>query len=380
MVIGTQPMTIVESGEHGHRFERFCLMDCFVNFRNARVRFFIHPVDRVDMILDRRVLDPDAIPEQLIERNKELNAISSALDPQFGAPRPVFLFGPSGAGKTTVATFALKEARRQLFDIQTAYVPCREQTRAGVLRDAVRGIVGGHRVYPSKGADALLDDLRTVDDRLIIVCDEADQLRDKQVLADLYHVDGCTLIVIGNREAELFAELETIQGGRSRFGQRETITFQKYDHETLVEILKARVDQGLRRGVVADEAIDAIAEHAAGDARQAVATLQRCVRDVVDGEQRVTVDVVEAVAPDAEAELRARQLGELSGDIRAVYDVVKGADVEDGLRTSEIYERYCDAVSDPVSKRTVTTYLGKLIEYGALEAHGRTRGRRYQPV
>ena len=99
------------------------------------------------MILDRRALDPDAPPDRLIERNDELNAISSAIDPQVGTPRPVFLFGPSGSGKTTVATFALEEARRELFDVRTAFLSCRGQTRAAVLRATVREAIGGHNIY-----------------------------------------------------------------------------------------------------------------------------------------------------------------------------------------------------------------------------------------
>jgi Cdc6-like AAA superfamily ATPase len=393
------------------------------------------------MILDRRALDPDAPPDRLIERNDELNAISSAIDPQVGAPRPVFLFGPSGSGKTTVATFALKEARRELFDVRTAFLSCRGQTRAAVLRATVREAIGGHKVYQSKGADALLRDLETLSDRLLVVCDEADQLRDKRVLADLYGIDDCTLIVIGNREAELFAELDAIAGGRSRFSCRATIQFHKYDHPTLRRILEARVEQGLQRGSVTEAAIDAIAEHADGDARQAVATLQRCVRTVVDESEQVTVDVVEAVAPDAVAALREQKLEALSADLRTLYEIVAEADADGetearaesegqesdedvepepvgatvdgdgdadvergrvretessgtdpadgagkgdddvvGLRPGEIYERYADAVADPVTQRTVTTYLGKLVEYDLLVADGRTRARRYRTV
>jgi cell division control protein 6 len=394
------------------------------------------------MILDRRALDPDAPPDRLIERNDELNAISSAIDPQVGAPRPVFLFGPSGSGKTTVATFALKEARRELFDVRTAFLSCRGQTRAAVLRATVRETIGGHKVYQSKGADALLRDLETLSDRLLVVCDEADQLRDKRVLADLYGIDDCTLIVIGNREAELFAELDAIAGGHSRFSCRATIEFQKYEHRTLRRILEARVEQGLQRGSVISGAIDAIAEHADGDARQAVATLQRCVRTVVDESEQVTVDVVEAVAPDAVAALREQKLEALSEDLRTLYEIVADSEVDGdvesegseakgeasdgdvepepvgatvdgdgdtvdvgaremrtseadpadragegdngdaaaGLRPGEIYERYTDAVADPVTQRTVTTYLGKLVEYDLLVAAGRTRARRYRTV
>ncbi|WP_181691356.1 Cdc6/Cdc18 family protein [Natronomonas sp. LN261] len=382
------------------------------------------------MILDRRALDPDALPDRLIERNDELNAISSAIDPQVGAPRPVFLFGPSGSGKTTVATFALEEARSELFDVSTAFLSCRDQTRAAVLRATVREAIGGHKVYQSKGADALRRELEMLSDRLLVICDEADQLREKQVLADLYGIDGCTLIIIGNREAELFAELEAIAGGRSRFSCRETIEFQKYEHGTLRRILEARVEQGLQRGSVTSAALDAIAKHADGDARQAVATLQRCVRTVVDGRERVTVDVVEAVAPDAVAALRQQKLEALSEDLRTLYAIVADAETEAeaeagrgdagpesvgatvadgdadteaegagkteaggvdpadgtgegeavGLRPGEIYERYADAVANPVTQRTVTTYLGKLVEYDLLLAEGRTRARRYRTV
>jgi hypothetical protein len=77
---------------------------------------------------------------------------------------------------------------------------------------------------------------------------------------------------------------------------------------------------------------------------------------------------------------RVREAG--TGEADSVDEADEGEtdDSAVGLRPGEIYERYTGAVADPVTQRTVTTYLGKLVEYDLLVAAGRTRARRYRTV
>jgi cell division control protein 6 len=329
------------------------------------------------MILDRRALDPDIQPETLVRRDQELNALASAVNPSDVHYRVTFLFGPSGAGKTTVAKFALEQAERELFDVRTGYLPCAREKRAGVLRGLVRDVIGNHAVYPSRGAAELLEELRSVDDHLLLVLDELDQLAEKEVLEDLYNLPNSILICIANREEELFSELQQHERLYSRLSGHETITFDRYSHADLVAILERRVDRGLQDGAITDESIEAIANAANGDARRAIAILGASARAATDaGVNVITPDIVDANITEAVSNLRDRRLEELSGGILEVYEVIEAAD--GAIAPGCIYERYCERVDDPVTRRTMSTYLGKLEDYDLVESSGQTVRKRYE--
>lgn len=71
---------------------------------------------------------------------------------------------------------------------------------------------------------------------------------------------------------------------------------------------------------------------------------------------------------------RARE--RLSEDTETVYDII--IDAAEPLRTSQIYDRYTEAMADPVSKRQMRDYLGKLQSYKLIGVTpGGTNRRRY---
>lgn len=329
------------------------------------------------MITDRRALDPDVLPETLVGRDTELNALARSVDPNSNLHADVtFLFGPSGAGKTTVARFALDRAKRELFDVRTAYLPCAREKRAGVLRGLVRELVGNHAVFPSRGAAELLQELRDIDDDLLLILDEIDQLSEKVVLEDLYNIQQTTLICIGNREDELFAELKQNETLYSRLSGRETIQFDRYTDDELGAILQRRVDRGLQEDAITPATIDAIATAADGDARRAIAILGASARAVLeDGVGAITVDIVQENIERAVVGLREKRLEDLSGDVLDVYQIIE--DVGKPIAPGEIYDRYCEAVDNPVTRRTLSTHLGKLVDYDLVESSGQTHRKRY---
>lgn len=329
------------------------------------------------MITDRRALDPDVLPETLVGRDRELNALARSVDPNSSLHTDVtFLFGPSGAGKTTVAKFALDRAERELFDIRTAYLPCARETRAGVLRGLVRELVGNHAVYPSRGAAELLEELRGLDDDLLLVLDEVDQLAEKPVLEDLYNIQGTTLICIGNREDELFAELKQNETLYSRLAGRETVRFDRYSDSSIEAILRRRINRGLQEDAITPSTIEAITTAADGDARRAIAILGACARAVLeDGAEEISVDVVHENLRRAVVGLRDKHLENLSGDVLDVYQIIE--DAGEPIAPDEVYDRYCEAVENPVTRRTLSTYLGKLVDYDLVESSGQTHRKRY---
>ena len=333
------------------------------------------------MIRDRRALDPDVQPDVVVHRDGELDAIARAIDPTVGRPRPVFLFGPSGAGKTTVAREALRRAEAELMDISTAYVPCARKSRAAILRDLVGEVIGSHAVYPSKGSAELLADLDGWNRDLLVVLDEIDQLADLDILRDCYDLDGCRIIAIANDEASLFASVDGREPLDSRLSVRETVRFLRYTDDELVSILETRVTQAFGEVTwVRNATLEHAADLAAGDARKAIALLQAGARAVERGDAgRLTGDVIESQTDAAVETLTQSALAKLNCHTTVVYEVL--VDAEDGLRSGEIYDRYCGRVDNAVSRRTLGKYLAKLESYGLVADNGEaTTRRRYRPV
>ena len=90
------------------------------------------------MIQDARVLQDEFIPKEVGHRNQEMNELSRALDPvtRNEPAETVFLYGPSGAGKTCLARFALDRLRETVLDLNSLL--CRIARRHGF--DAVISI------------------------------------------------------------------------------------------------------------------------------------------------------------------------------------------------------------------------------------------------
>lgn len=116
-----------------------------------------------------------------------------------------------------------------------------------------------------------MDRLADYDERqYLVILDEID------LLYDLHSIRTLTMILIANREAEVFSQLD----GRvmSRLQSAPKIRFDPYALDELVAILSDRVRWGLRNDAVNADVLERIADLAAGDARVAINTLRRATR------------------------------------------------------------------------------------------------------
>jgi orc1/cdc6 family replication initiation protein len=333
------------------------------------------------MIENARVLQPEFIPSEVEHRDGEINHLSHALDPITRGERAeaAFLTGPSGAGKTCIAQFALTRLRENVLDINHQYVNCWEdhsrfKTLYRIL-DGINETLNIHR--QSTPTDVLLDRLRDYDGApYVVILDEVDQLEDKGLLYDLYRISNLELVLIANREEELFADL----GNRlsSRFSSCERIRFDQYNESELVSILEARARWGLTSGTISTPELQVIANAAAGDARTAIGILRTAARYADrDGAGRISVDLISEAVPEAKSGIHQKSLDKLNPHQRCLYEII----VEAGeITPSELYERYTEQVSDPKTKRMMRNYLSKMGHYNLIIGDGKTRGRTYQPL
>jgi orc1/cdc6 family replication initiation protein len=333
------------------------------------------------MITDARVLRPAFIPRDVVHRDPEVRHLSKALRPiTDGEPgETALLGGPSGAGKTCIARFAVSRLRENALNVETQYVNCwQDSSRFKTLYRLLEGIDRAFDIHrQSTPKDELLERLRDHDGSpYVVVLDEADQLEDTSVLYDLYRTTGPTMVLIANRREDLFSRLDSRLV--SRLQTCTHVRFEKYGFDALVSILEDRVRWGLREGAISTDQLRTIADDAAGDARVAVTVLRTAARraDQEDADSITDEDVAEAI-PEAKAEITQKSTRKLTDDQQTLYEIV----TEHGeIAPGDLYDRYAERASSPRSKRMVRNYLQKLCHYNLLAAEGENRGRTYRPV
>jgi len=333
------------------------------------------------MIRDARVLRAGFIPKEIEHRDAELNHLSSVLEPiTNGEPADTAIVtGPSGAGKTCISKFVTERLREEVLDIETTYVNCwRNYTRFRTLYqilDDLGQTIDIHR--QSTPHDELVDRIQQYDGpRTVIILDEVDQLEDPGILYDLHSLEQFALVCIANKEEELFSRVDDRLVSRLR--SSEHVRMDKYHDEQLYDILSARAKWGLDEDVITDDQLYRIADAAAGDARLAIGILRTAASEADrEDEERITDEMLLDAADDARAQIRQTSLDSLTPHQQSVYEIVH----EDGpLGPGTIHERYRDAVDDPRTKRTIRTYLSKMVQYNLLEAEGTSRDRQYSVV
>jgi Cdc6-like AAA superfamily ATPase len=327
------------------------------------------------MIEDATALAEGELPRRIVCRNAERQRLATAVEPVVDGERPetAFLFGPSGAGKTTVAKMTIRDLERTHLDIDCHYIHCRDRTTFALLSEIAEavGVIGP--TQPTS-TDALRSALADADPYHIVVVDEADQLQDRSVLTDLYNTRSLSMVGIANDEVSLFADLDAQTS--SRLSSSVTIRFDSYSETELVEILADRVEWGVASGAVRRPQLRQIARAADGDARQALAILRRCCR-LADrgGHDELGDDLLDAETfAAAKTDLRQRQLDRLDEHHQAVFDVI---DAYAEVTLDDVYDGYRDAVRDPRTQRRVSDYISKLVSYDLVRRLGPPQNRRF---
>ncbi|MFW5911195.1 MAG: Cdc6/Cdc18 family protein [Halolamina sp.] len=330
------------------------------------------------MLRDATVFDDEHLPREIVGRNAQMNDVTDALAPiqdDFRAEN-CFLFGPSGSGKTTVARAAVRELKREVLDVPTAYVNCwQDYTRTAVLERAARELVDA-AVPTNPSTRDLIDTLQSsLESPGVVVLDEVDQLQEMELLYDLHSVPGLAWICIANREVDLLARLDDRVRSRVSVGYR--VQFDRYTVETVTEILDRRAKQGLEPGAVERGTLRRIAELADGDARRAITALRVGARKAErEDSQTIHPRLVEASVLDAEDEVRRKTISKLNDHQRVLYECIE----EWGpLIQKELYERYEATHPEPITLRALRErHLPKLKHYNLIAVEDARGTKRYQ--
>jgi len=331
------------------------------------------------MIQDARFLRAEFVPSEVVHRDAEVNYLSSVLEPLTrGKPADTALLtGPTGSGKTCIAKFTVNELRQENLDVESVYVNCWEDhTRFKALYRILNEIertVDIHR--QSTPRDVLLERLREHNEPpCVVIFDEVDQLEDKGILYDLNRLPQYSLILIVNREEELFAGIDDRLA--SRLHGSERIRFDRYTIDQLVDILQERAKHALIPNTIGESELALIADAASGDARVAITTLRIAARHAEQERvERITANIIEDAVPEARQELQQKNIEALTPHQRTVYDVIED---HGEITPGDLYQEYRERVNDPKADRTIRNYLNKLEQYNLITAEGSTQDRIYR--
>ncbi len=356
------------------------------------------------VFLNREALSPHFTPARLLYREKEINAIETALAPSLKGSRGrnLFIYGNPGTGKTSCVKYIVEEIKG-LPNIRArlSYINCRiYNSRFRVLNK----IISDHLpTYAKRGYGAVdlyekLTSWIEEDSKILVaILDEIDMVKD---LDDLVYTltrinsdiraGGVTIIGISNK-----VTFKDDLDPRSISTLNETeLAFPHYYATELYAILKDRVGIGFKKDIVEDEVLHYVAAMAAkegGDARLSLKILTKA-GELADERELVKVTMKEAqeatkiaeneIVYDVIAMLPEHQKFVLYSIALLTQSGGSYKKLSDGIDTylfsGEVYNRYKSLTTsihkDPKSERWYRKYLSELEMQGLIQSFESGKG------
>ncbi len=354
---------------------------------------------RSKIFVNREVLRPDYIPDELPHREEQIAKLASILAPALQGARPsnVFIYGLTGTGKTAVTKYVLKRLVAKAHEIGSDVIACYVNTRQDdttyrVLLRLAECI--GLRL-PFTGistAEAYRRFMRALDARstiMIAVLDEIDFLVKKHGDELLYRLtrgneelSSSKITVIGITNDTKFVD-NLDPRVRSSLGEVELV-FPPYNADQLKDILTQRAKLAFFPGVLREGVIDLCAALAArehGDARRAL-DLLRVAGEIAEREGKDYVDIEHVYK--ARMEIEKDRVSEVISTLPlhgklvllAILNLTRGGGK---TTTGEVYTHYralCNRLGiESVTQRRVSDIISELDMMGIITARVVSRGR-----
>lgn len=236
---------------------------------------------------DETVLSDDYVPVEMPEREKELDALTDALQPALrgACPHNTFIYGKTGQGKTVAVEHRLNELKEategQDVDLSVFNYSCaKDNTSYQVVSNLIDEITGDRPWGIPKAAlfDKLYEALQDIGGTVILVLDEIDSIgTDDDILYELPrarsngHIEDMYVSVIGISNDFNFRD--NLSPKVKDTLAEEEIHFTPYNANQLKPILQRRAEKAFQDDVLSDDVIPLCAAFAGqdkGSARQAI--------------------------------------------------------------------------------------------------------------
>ena len=329
-------------------------------------------INNGEIIFNELPLTEAFIPTRILHREGQLRELERCLKPALKkrSIENVFLVGPSGTGKTTLAKWILESYFKEI----SAYVNCwKYRSTHEVLKEILLNFqVPVHGREPTGELIKLLEKL--IQKKKIIVClDEVDQLNSFDILYILAR-NGVGLVLASTRYHALIDLPSRI---KSSLALTE-IEFPAYKPDELFDILKDRVEFSFKPGTISKELIKIAAIAAEGDARVGLEILRRAGKKAEDkGLDRVTIEEIKEAIKEAKKTKVSFIISRLNEHQRVIYEILTE---KKRMSSGELYREYCKRVSKPVVDRTYRNYMKEMVELGLVRVLGFGRWRIYEII
>jgi len=259
----------------------------FIRIFTSAIVVFEEENDRTEIIRDDTYLSPDYSPEKPVGRDQEIEEIADILRPITNRNRPenLLVHGEAGIGKTTCVDYVFQHLEDET-RVKTVSMNCWQYNSRSSLLTELLIQLGYPAPRKGKPVDELLSKLREWMQKnrsIAVSLDEFDQLdHQTQIIYDLqmlnHKVDkSIATVMISNQPPK---EIQLDPRSESRLNY-QTLHFEPYTKDEIVEILKSRAEKALYPGTVEEDVLEEIAETVAdedGDCREALSKLLRAAR------------------------------------------------------------------------------------------------------
>jgi len=366
---------------------------------------FDHFLRDSSLLMNREVLRPDYVPENLPHRDEQIQRLGWTLAPVLQSVRcsNIFVYGKPGTGKTAVTHFVLGHLIRKSDEVhvpvKACYVNCRlvgtDYRVLSSLCDAVHIRVPFTGLATGEVFDRFKQGLTSHGGILVAVLDEVDILvkyHGDNLLYELTRINETSnvgkVVLIGISNDLNFKDLLDPRVLSSL--SEEEIVFKPYTADELYDILLERAHASFVKNGFHDSALRLCAALAAtehGDARRAL-DLLRAAAEIAERE-RVNI-VTEEYVRKAQRKIEQDRVSEVLNSLPlhqrlVLYSIflLHRANVNNSL-TGDIYEVYselCGEVSvEPLTQRRVSGLINELDTLGVINAklvslgrHGRSK-------
>ncbi|MBI4021300.1 MAG: orc1/cdc6 family replication initiation protein [Candidatus Aenigmarchaeota archaeon] len=318
-------------------------------------------------------------PAALAGREEQAYELRGLVDAAARQPLHLWLHGPPGSGKTSLAQQALAQLEER--HVRTAYVNCwGNQSFFAVLEAAfqeLRALVQEKRELAYR-IERLVRIAR--EGPLVIVLDEVDQMFPKERNVALYNLASLdhTSLVCVSQHRKAFHDLDPRV--RSRL-QPRFVECGPYGAPQLASLLRARAEAALAPDAWCEADLVRIAEASGGDARVAIQALRvaACLAERHRVPQ-VRPEDLQAALQHSQSVRKGYLLRTLSEHHRLLHAIVNEVP---GISIRDLHRRYLQQVRqtglEPMARRTFSHYKQFLVTARLLreeQAAGRRNERR----
>lgn len=305
-------------------------------------------------------LDYDYQPKLVKYRESEMRQIAAAMRPLFQkrSGRNIFIFGPSGVGKTVAVRNILQELEQETDEIVPFYINCwKNDTTFKVLLEMCSAI--SYKFTQNKRTEELFDIVKKDVNKkaAVFVFDEVDKLEDVDFLYNIIEdVFNKSIILITNHK-DWVADLD------SRIKSRltaEILEFRPYNLTETRGVLQQRMEFVFAPGAWETDAFEAVVQKAFGmqDVRSGLYLMKEAANTAEERNSAKIAMVDVAAAMKKLEEFSIKKADELEDETRFVLNIVKK---NTGGKIGEVFSAY-QAAGGKMAYKTFQRRIAKLEE------------------